>query len=418
MDVKINNKSKDTKISTRYKLLAVIFIIVLMAWMMMQPSAANKVSRQNIWTAQVKQGNLEVQVQGYGKLKSKQQRFLTAPANATVDEIVLKPGAIVTSDSILLRLTTPDIEQKIKAAQRELVDSNTNYRQLVINQKRELLSQQAQLEQLLSLLEIAQLKVEAQTQLVSKGIVSALAFKRSQLDERQLTRRLNIERERLVQLKQLHEENLDIAKNNIEQQTQQLDVINDQFERLTVRAGIDGVLQRLPVELGQSVNLGQQLALVGSMSNLIANLTISQSQMQKVQLKQKVTIDTRAGLIDGWVSRIDPMVVQGSVQVEVELSSELPENSRPDLNINGRIFTASLTNVLYLKKPINAVAGSSVTLFRIHNESTLAEAVEVSFGEETSEFIQIITGAKSGESFILSDMSRWQDVQQIAIIYP
>lgn len=416
MDVKIKETQKKQTHKVKKMMLAGICSLGLIGWMSVQPSAASKVQRADIWTGQVQKGDLVVQVQGYGKLKSKIQRLLTAPTNSTVDEIILKPGAIVNAQSILLRLTDPEIEQQVKDAHRELDTRNTNYRRMVINQKREALSHQAQLEQLLSNLEVAQLNVEAETPLVAKGIVSKIDFKGTKLNERQLTRRLKIEKERLVQLAQLHEENLAIAKDQIEQQQEQVNVINTKFENLTVRAGIDGVLQSLPVELGQSVSFGQQLALVGSMDNLIANLTIPQSQMQQVQNNQKVSIDTRGGMIDGVVSRIDPVVVQGSIQVEVALLSALPKNARPELNINGTIFTHNLSDVFYVKKPINAVPGSNGKLFKIHSDKDLAEAVNVSYGKETNEYIQIITGANSGDSFILSDMSRWQDVPQITII--
>ncbi|OUS28074.1 hypothetical protein A9Q98_08015 [Thalassotalea sp. 42_200_T64] len=415
MDVKIKQTKTNKASKTKLMLFAGICALSVFSWLALQPSGAHKVSADNIWSARVQQGDLAVQVQAYGKLKSKAQRLLTAPADAVVDEIVLKPGAIVTADTILLRLSNPEIEQLVKDTRRERENRLTNNRQLMINQQSELLSRQASLEMLLSDLELAKLKVEAETPLVANGIISTINFKRSELEQRQLSRRYHIEQQRLAQLKQLHQENLLIAKDRIEQQTEQVAVLKQKFDRLTVRAGIDGVLQNLPLELGQSVSVGQQLALVGSMDKLIATLTVAQSQMQKIQLHQKVSIDTRAGLVAGTISRIDPVVVQGSIQVDVELTGELPKNSRPELNINGTIFTASLHNVYYLKKPVNAQSGGIGTLFKLQPDSSVAQAVNVTYGEETGEFIQILTGVNSGDSFILSDMSRWQDLAQITI---
>lgn len=415
MDVKIKQTKNNSISKAKLMLFGGICTLSVFIWLAIQPSGTHKVSADNIWSAQVQQGDLAVQVQAYGKLKSKAQRLLTAPSAAIIDEIVLKPGAIVTADTILLRLSNPEIEQQVKDARRERENRLTNHRQLMINQQSELLSRQASLEMLLSDLELAKLKVEAETPLVASGIISTLNFKRSELEQRQLSRRYLIEQQRLAQLKQLHQENLLIAQDRIEQQTELVEVLNQKFARLTVRAGIDGVLQSLPLELGQSVSFGQQLALVGSMDKLIATLTVPQSQMQKIQLQQKVSIDTRAGLIAGTVSRIDPVVVKGSIQVEVALTGELPKNSRPELNINGTIFTASLHDVYYLKKPVNAQSGGMGTLFKLQQDSSVAQAVAVTYGEETGEFIQILTGVNSGDSFILSDMSRWQDLAQITI---
>ena len=415
MDVTITKTKKNNTSKAKLMIFGSICALGVFTWLALQPSGGQKISRENIWTAQVQQGDLAVQVQVFGKLKSKFQRLLTAPSDAVVDEIILKPGAIVTADTILMRLSNPEIEQQVKDTLRESENRQTNYRQLLINQKSELLSREASLEILLSDLELAQLKVKAETPLVAMGIVSTINFKRSELMQRQLTRRYKIEQQRISQLIELHQENLTIAKVRIEQQNERVAMLQQKFERLTVRAGIDGVLQNLPLELGQSVSFGQQLALIGSMDKLIATLTVPQSQMQKIQMQQSVSIDTRAGLIKGSVSRIDPVVYQGSIQVEVALSGSLPKNSRPELNVNGTIYIEELKQVYYLKKPVNAQSGGMGTLFKLQVDSTIAKKVNVTYGEETGEFIQILTGAISGDSFILSDMSRWQDLAQITL---
>jgi len=415
MDVK-RKQNHSSKLTKNQQIVAVLIaVLALIAWLVIQPSAVNKVSKDKIWIASVQQGDLKVQVQAYGKLKSKVQRLITAPTNATVEEIILKPGAIVTANTILLQLSNPDLVQQVRDAHSKLESRTTNHRQLLINQKREILSNKIRLESLFSRLEVAQLKVVAETPLVDKGIVSKIDFKASKLDERQLVRQLALEQERLVQLKELHQENLTISQNKIAQQHGQIEVLTQRSDRLTVKAGMAGVLQEMPLSLGESVTLGQQLALVGSMNDLVANLTVPQSQMSQLQIKQKVSVDTHGGLIQGFVSRIDPVVADGGIQIEVELTSQLTKNSRPELTIDGTIYTANLNNVLYLKKPVNAMAGGKTKLFRLKDQGETAEAIAVVYGEETDEFIQIIAGVSNGDSFILSDMSRWQDVAQITI---
>ena len=310
---------------------------------------------------------------------------------------------------------TPEIEQQVKDAKRDLDNRLTNLRQLQLNQKRELLAHQASLESLKAELEIAELKVEAERQLVSKGIVSELDFKRSTLQQRQLTRRVAIEQQRLAQLAEVHTEVLAIAREKIQQQREQVEVINERFAKLTVRAGINGVVQNLPVELGQSVAFGEQVALVGSVDELYAMLQVSQSEIEQIALAQQVDIDTRGGAIVGEVTRISPLVTEGSVAVEVALKGPLPSNARPELSIDAVIDTGTLTDVVYLAKPVNAAPGSRGSLFRLAADQASAERVEIRYGRETRQFIQILSGAEPGDSFILSDMSRWQDTSAITI---
>jgi hypothetical protein len=192
-------------------------------------------------------------------------------------------------------------------------------------------------------------------------------------------------------------------------------VINEQFDRLTVRAGIDGVVQNLAVELGQSVALGEQVALVGSVDNLFALLSVSQSDIELIALEQLVQIDTRGGTVSGKVQRINPMVKQGMINIEVLLLSELPKNARPDLNVDGVISTGKLTAVKYIKKPINASKGMKTQLFRLDKQQNQAEKIHVNYGQESGEYIQILTGALEHDILILSDMSRWNNAEKITI---
>jgi multidrug efflux pump subunit AcrA (membrane-fusion protein) len=416
MDIKKSTniaKSKHRSIVISFSL---VIVICLSIWSFTQPAGNQKVSANQIWTDKVKQGDLALQVEGYGKLKSKEQRLLSAPSNAIVEEILLKPGALVNANSVILRLSNPEVAQQVKDAHRELNTYKTNILQLSLNQQREILSQQGDQEALMSQLEIAALKVEAEQKLVVQGIISGITFKRSQLDHRQLSRRIEIEQKRLLQLNEVHQQELEIAQDKIEQQQEQVAVIQERFDKLTVKAGIKGVVQNLPVELGQSVVMGEQVALVGSIETLYAMLNISQSDMALVELNQAVVIDTRGGTIHGEVIRINPVVTQGSIAVEIALNGALPSNARPELNVDGVISTGLLTNATYIKKPVNASAGKRATLFKLSNELNQAEQVEITYGQESGEYIQIVSGAIAEQTFVLSDMSRWQEVPVVTII--
>ena len=415
MDIKI--PAPNTNKHNRVVIIALLSIAVVGTsfWSFSQPSGGQKVSRSHIWTDTIKRGDLAIQVEGFGKLKSKEQRLLSAPDNAIVEEILLKPGSLVTKGSIIARLSNPQIAQQVKDANRVLANTKTSYLQLVLNQKREILSQQAQQEQLLSELEIAELKVAAEQKLATKGIVSELTFKRSQLDYRQLSRRITIEKSRLAQLSEVHQKEREIAQDKIAQQAEQVAVIKERFNKLTVKAGISGVVQALPVELGQSVTLGEQIALVGSVDKLYAMINVSQSDMAQVALEQLVSIDTRAGTVSGVVSRINPVVNQGMIAIEVAITGKLPNNARPELNVDAIIAIGLLTNTTYIKKPVNVAAGMKTRLFRLLANTSQAEQINITFGQESDEFIEIVSKVNTTDTFILSDMSRWQETNKITI---
>lgn len=414
MDV-VLEKKKSLKFS--YPVLAIIVAVLFgMVWLALRPNAAVRVDAADIWVGTVQQGDLQQSVSGFGTLKSKTTRLLTSYSNATVDQILLRPGTIVNPESVILKLFDPQLDQAVKTAQRTLTQTKNQYLQLEINQKRELLSEESALEVLRSSLESAELEVTAQNQLIEHGIVSNIDYQRSLLEQRQLARRLSIEQKRVKQLTDLHQANLEIAKSNIKAQEEALALIQQTQERLTVKAGIAGVMQSLSVELGQSVTPGQQLALVGSMTELYALINIPQADMQDVGLAQKVKIDTRSGLISGVVSRIEPMVTNGSIQVEVTLNGALTDNARPELNVAGTISTGTLRNVLYVKKPINGKAQAAGILYRLDDSGRAAFATTLQYGAETKDTIQIVSGATVNQRFILSDMTRWQDHAALSIV--
>lgn len=413
MDVVLEKKSSS---KMRYLISGMIVAFVAVVWLALQPAAAVKVDATDIWVGEVQQGDMQLSVSGFGSLKSKTTRLLTSYSNATVDQIVLRPGAIVTPDSVVLKLFDPELDQAVKSTQRELTQRKNQYLQLEINQKRELLSQDSVLEELRSSLESVELEVSAQSQLIEQGIVSNIDYQRSLLQQRQLTRRLEIEQKRVTQLTDLHQANLAIAQSNINAQEEALALIRKTQDRLVVRAGIAGVMQSLSVELGQSVTPGQQLALVGSMSELYALINIPQTNMRHVEMDQSVQIDTRSGIIPGYVSRIEPMVTNGSIQVEVTLNGELTANARPELNVSGNINTGTLKNVLYVQKPINSQPRAEGVLYRLDDSGGRAIATKLQYGAETKDKIQIVSGASVNQRFILSDMTRWKAHTALSIV--
>jgi len=188
-----------------------------------------------------------------------------------------------------------------------------------------------------------------------------------------------------------------------------LDAVINKQKLLTVRAGITGVLQQLPVELGQSVNDGEKLALVGGTDRLLALANVAQTQVERIRVGQTVEVNTRGGIADGHVARIDPIVKEGSVLIEIEITGALPDNARPELNVDVVIQTGKLADAFFIERPVNSQTGSSMTMFRELEQGDQAEAIKVSFGAQTDQYIQILNGAAEGDKLILSDTSLWEN---------
>lgn len=400
-------KTKVVKqLSLWHKLILLLAVILIMAVIYQFSSQGGvSVSRSHIIISDVRQGELAITVTGYGELKSAQQQLLTAKTSATVQAILLKPGAIVTSDSVIVQLANPALEQQLENAQQELNKLNANLRQLRLNNTRELLNEHSYVAQSHAAYENAKLKLKAETSLVEQGIVSTLNYQRSRLDEQQLGQQLAIAKQRAEQLKAVHIESENIQLEQIKQQQGLVAMAQTQLANLSVIAGIDGVLQRLPIELGQSVNAGQEIALIGSVDSLIAIIQVPQNQVDDIRLGQLAQVDTRRGVVMAKVARISPVVSNNTVEVELSLPKKLPENVRPQLTVDANIKVAQLKNVAYIERPANVKPHSVRELYQVNSQQQSARLVDIKFGREAGRFIEILSGAQLDQQLIISDLT-------------
>lgn len=407
MDVVKTKKNASFKATKGQMLLALIVVIGVLVYFAVGTNAAVSVDKDSLIIEPVQQGDLEVIIEGYGTLTSDKQQLITSFSSATVKEIVLKPGAQVSANSVIVRLDNPELALQVENAEQELIQVQANLRQLKLNNQRELLNESANLAEITARFDTASLKRVAEEQLVKQGIVSQLTFQQSALDEKQLKQRIAILKQRIEQLKLVHEESVNIQLERVKQQQGRLSIAQSRLDKLTVRAGFDGVLQRLSVELGQSLAAGQEVALIGSVTDLIALIRVPQSQAQLITVGKVAIIDTRRDKIEGVVSRIDPVVDNNTVEIEIALPAALPASARPQLSVDGVIIADTLQNVVFIKRPAGAKANVSASLYRLNGQDN-AISQDIRFGAQAGQFMQILSGASVGDQFIISDLSNLQ----------
>jgi HlyD family secretion protein len=416
MDVVKTRKSSSFKLTKGNMLLGMIIVIGVLIYFAVGKNGAVSVERENLLIESVQQGDLAVIIEGYGALTSDKQQLITSFSAATVKEIVLKPGAHVIANSVIVRLENPELVLQVENSEQELIQVQANLRQLKLNNQREILNESANLAEITARFDAASLKRAAEQKLVEQGIVSQLTFQQSALDEKQLKQRIAILKQRIEQLKLVHDESVNIQAERIKQQQGRLNIAESRLDKLTVRAGFDGVLQRLSVELGQSLAAGQEVALIGSVTDLIALIRVPQSQAQLITIGKVAIIDTRRDKIEGVVTRIDPVVDNNTVEIEIALPASLPASARPQLSVDGIIVADTLQNITYIRRPAGAKSNTSISLYRLNTQGN-ATSQELRFGAQAGQFIQILSGASVGEQFIISDLSNLQTTSKSISIH-
>ena len=291
----------------------------------------------------------------------------------------------------------------------KLLKKRGNLRKVKLAQKRELLLDEANLAQIKANQQSAELKRKAQEQLLTKGIVSKLTFEQTRLHELQLSQRVEFLQLGTAQLRQVHVEAINIIVQGIKQQQGRLAIAQSRFASLEVKAEFSGVLQKLSIELGQNLSAGQTIGLIGSVSDLVAVIKVPQSQAQQIRLGQQAIIDTRSDKIIGKVSRIDPIVTNNTVSIEIALPKNLPASARPELNVDGQITITKLEKVLYLKRPANIKSNADFLLYKVNLNNQQASQQTIKFGQQAGRYIEVLSGAKLNEQFIISDLSSIKD---------
>lgn len=397
-------------------LAAAALAVVLGGWAVasLQP-AAPSVARSSLWLDTVKRGDLLREVRGPGTLVPKEIRWIAADTNARVERIVVKPGAPVQADTVILELSNPEVIDQQLAAEAALKAAEADYQAHRMMLESQLLDQRANLAGVQSDYESARLQAEAEQDLAESGIISRIQARRSALATEQLKLRTGIERERIAKFEQTIAAQLAADRARLDQLRNAADLRRRQAEGLHLRAGIAGVLQQVPVQEGQQVVAGTNLARVAKPGDLMAELRIAETQVRDVVFGQSVRVDTRNGIVAGTVIRIDPAVRDGSVQVDVALGGALPAGARPDLSVDGTIEIERLTDVLSVGRPAYGQPESEVRLFRLEPDSDHAVRVPVALGRASVSQIEIVGGLNAGDRIILSDTSQWDAYDRLKI---
>ena len=379
--------------------------------------AAPTVERATVWVDTVKRGSMLRQVRGLGTLVpvDEARRWLPSATQGRVERIILRPGAQVTPDTVILELADPQLQQQLLEAENQLRASEADLASLRARLDTERLNQKSIAATVEADYEQARLEREVNEDLAKDGLVSNLILKQSTVRSESLRTRAQLEKERVSVSEESVRAQLLAQQARVDQLRTLFSLRREQVDQLRVRAGMSGVLEQVPVEVGQQVAPGTNVARVADPTRLKAELRIAETQARDLTIGQVAQVDTRNGIIQGKVVRIDPAAQNGTVTVDVALEGELPRGARPDLSVDGTVELERLDNVLYVGRPAFGQENSAVGLFRLDGATGEAQRAQVQLGRSSVNTIEIKGGAKEGDQLVLSDMSAWDAFDRVRL---
>lgn len=377
--------------------------------------AAPTLDRSTAVIETVKRGQMLLEVHGNGTLVPQVTRWVPAPADGRVEKIMVQAGVEVGAGTVIVELSNPQMEQQALDAEFQVKAAQADLESLRVRLESENMTQQSAIATINAEYSQAKIQLDTDEVLAKQGLVAELLLKISRVKVQDLANRLKVEQQRLAISGRATKAQINAQDSRIQQLRALAKLKKDQVDALKVRAGTNGVLQVVAVQEGQQVAPGVNIARVADPASLKAELKIAETQIKDVRVGQPVAVDTRNGIIQGQVSRIDPAAREGTFVVDVELTGPLPGSARPDLSVDGTIVLARLNNVLNVGRPAFGQGQQTVGMFRLTPDGQEAVRTQVMLGRSSVSTIEILSGLKEGDQVILSDTSAMDSYNRIRI---
>jgi HlyD family secretion protein len=379
--------------------------------------ALPSVDRSSVWIDTVARGPLVRDVRGIGTLTPEDVRWIPARTDARVERIMVWPGTEVTEDTVLLVLSSAELEQQALDGDATVKSAQAKLTQLQAELEGDLLERQAALTKAQADRDTAAGELQADERLSKRGLIATLDFKKAQIAATELAANFEVEKQRYEFAKRSLEPRLAVAQGELDQVKAQALLRHSQVDALQVRAGMNGVLQQIAVDVGQRVSAGTNLARAADNTKLKAQIKIPETQARDIALGQTVQIDMRNGsIVTGKVSRIDPAVREGTVLVDVSFNgASLPRGARPDLSVEGTIELEHLDDAIYVGRPAFGQDDSTITLFKLDPDGITAERVKIRLGRGSATKAVIEDGLRPGDRVVLSDTGAFDSHERIQL---
>ncbi|MFQ3194318.1 MAG: HlyD family secretion protein [Colwellia sp.] len=415
----IQREKKITPLWRKYWYVPIVLMLAFATYKLksFMGDASFIVKQSELVTAVVEQGRFQVNVRATGVLKPVYIRWVSAQVSGRVEQAFVKAGALVSKGQILMQLSNPESHRELEKARWEFEAKKAENYAAYITLESQLLDLENSVVEADYSYQISKLKLDAETQLIAQknATVSALDYQHSQLAVKQknqywLSQKQKVEKMKasLLASKTAQQARLGLVENNYQR-------IKDQVDALAVKATTNGVIQQVSLALGEQVQVGGSVVLIADQRSLFAELQVQENKVSDIALGQTVVVDTRSNKISGEVIRIDPAVNNGMVQIDVQLNSELPNDARPDLTVDGLIEVSNIADTLYVKRPVFAPRYSDAGLYKLINDKEFAQKQKVKLGQSSVNQIQILSGLVVGDEIIISDTTSWQEHQEVMI---
>lgn len=400
-------RTKKVKFFRHYQYYLLGFVVIILGLFIQQNFITGEygMNKEDIVIASVKEGDFTIKVRAPGVLTPKDIRWISSAVSGRAEKVWVKPGAAVKAGDLLFELSNPELMRSLEETRWELEAQEAENQADSINLEAQLLDQHAAVLNAKLNYDSIAMRLKAEQTLLTNGeqFISTIAHQQTKLEHEQTLQRWQIEKTRFSKMEERVAAQQTALTARLKKMRKILQSIEEQVDSLKIRASIDSIVQDVAIEIGQQVTVANNLAKLAKQDDLIAELQVPELQIKSVALGQTVIIDTRNNHIEGKVVRIAPAVNQNTVQVDVALISELPNDARPDLSIDAEITVAEIKNSLSIKRPSFAQSHRELSVFKLTRDGKSAVRTTIALGQGSVRKIEVKDGLALGDSIIISE---------------
>ncbi|HVY22622.1 MAG TPA: HlyD family efflux transporter periplasmic adaptor subunit [Steroidobacteraceae bacterium] len=377
---------------------------------------AKAIDRDKIRIAQVRRGDLVVDVAGSGRVMPFGVEWVVARVPGVVTKVHAEAGDEVREGQLLMELTNNETDVQLAQTESKLLEA----RAMLSSKNFELLSQEMQLQsavlQTQSSYEADKVIYDSYTKLMDTDYspISMLEFLKAKVAYQQQEQLYKLSQSQLENFEKSKVAQLDEFKSRVRLAEHECDQYRTYVKDLKIVAAKAGVLQDFDYKVGQQITVGQNIGKIVDPQSLFVRLELPAMEANKIAKGQTAKIEVNRQMVDGVVTRIDPNVKGTTIDVDVRLTGGTT-SAKVDMFVNARVIVAELKNTLMVARPAAAVENGVTQVYRLAANNSHAELVDINTGALSSNEMQVTGGLHEGDSIIISELNGLRGAHSVRI---
>ncbi|MCL1078121.1 HlyD family efflux transporter periplasmic adaptor subunit [Parashewanella spongiae] len=414
-----SGQDSQVKPSTRQKFkrpliaVAIAMGVITIAWASFSSETADKsVNKADLRLATLTRGTLTRDIASTGKIVAANAPVLYS-TEAGIVTLKRNPGDRVKKDQVLAIITSPTLTNRLQQQRSIYAGLQSELERTRLNARRDQLTANRSLD-------IAQVELDAAERenrrgelLIKDNLISQIDYEKNKDDlNRAQLQHAHAQKEVALMKDTLA---FEVKNKTLEVERQGLEVaeLERQVEELAIKAPVDGIIGNWLTEQKARIAASQPILTVVDLTAFEAELSVPESYADELGIDMDVELNFGGKLVMGTLSSISPEVRNREVTTRVRFEQNPQLALRQNQRLSARVLLENKPNVLMVKR--GAFINSSGGRFTFQVAHGMASKTNIKLGARSMSHVEVVSGGKEGDVWIVSDLERFKKSERIRI---